>query len=505
MINASTLYVTKAMLWGKSGVNIPRLVRNIADQYSFAPEHAAIIELVANALDAGASRIDINLRPEEGTLEVTDNGHGMGEKEFREFHDFASSTKTRGSGIGFAGLGAKLALNFCSKIVTETRSSSFWGTTEWRLEGDEAPYYSIDQKSLKHEGTTVKLYLDKKSRNYYNVDLIRQILYEHYFPLVDDELRTAYRKDVYKNNLTIFVNGKEVVEDSFLKNCVGSPHKFYITVYRKPKAYGIFVLLEEEKSNVLEGVAVCCWGKVIERTFFKKEPRDKKRIVGWIEAPYLIKAVTTDKCRFQKGNKLWEGFFRKAQKEFADWLDKVGLIERVGQKERGQMELEHELNKIIKQLPELTYFSSHIRQPVVEGGDEQILRREAQPPSNTAMEGQRAATTAPRDESDKAHYRLLGGDYKTNERTRTIKGGIRLAFEDRMDIPKESWFDGETVTINKVHAAYLRAEREKLLNYHILKCAAMSILEFNMEREPEPSYKKIFETSEKFFRLWGQT
>lgn len=491
------------MLRGKSGVNIPRLVRNIADQYSFAPEDAALIELVANSLDAGASRIDINIRPEDGTLEVVDNGRGMSEKEFKEYHDFASSTKTRGSGIGFAGQGAKLALNFSSKIVTETRSNSFWDTTEWRLEGDEAPYYSINQKSLKHEGTSIKLYLDKKSRNHYDMDRIRRILYEHYFPLVDQELRDRYRKYVYKNNLTIFINGKEVVEESFLKDHEAF-HEFYITLYRKKKAYGCFVLLKEERSNILEGVAICCYGKVIERAFFKKEPHDKKRITGWIEAPYLIEAVTTDKCRFQKGNKLWEGFFRKAQKEFTDWLERVGLIEKVGQKEQEQMELEQELNKIIKQLPELTYYSSLTKQPEVEDGGEQILE-EVHTPSSIASGGQGAGTSVgPRGEPTKSPYEQLGGHYKATERTRTIKGGIRLAFEDRLDIPRESWFDGETVTINKKHSAYLRAEREKLLNYHILKCAAMSILEFSMEGDPDPSYKKIFELSEKIFRLWGQ-
>jgi len=44
---------------GKSGVNVKRLVQNIADQYPFKPQLAAIIELVANSLDAKASLIQI--------------------------------------------------------------------------------------------------------------------------------------------------------------------------------------------------------------------------------------------------------------------------------------------------------------------------------------------------------------------------------------------------------------------------------------------------------------
>lgn len=70
------------MLKGKSGVNIPRLVRNIADQYPFPPEVAVLIELTANSLEARASRIEINLQSEKGILEVIDNGSGMDEHEF---------------------------------------------------------------------------------------------------------------------------------------------------------------------------------------------------------------------------------------------------------------------------------------------------------------------------------------------------------------------------------------------------------------------------------------
>ncbi|MEM1949127.1 MAG: ATP-binding protein [Candidatus Caldarchaeum sp.] len=493
---------------GKSGVNIARLVRNIADQYSFNPEVAALIELVANSLDAKASRIDINLRPEEGVLEVVDDGRGMNEREFREYHDFASSTKIRGSGIGFAGQGAKLALNFCSKIVTETRSRSFWGATEWWLDGDEAPYHSIDQKSLEHQGTKITLYLDKKSLNFYNKDMITRVIYEHYFPLVDRKLREEYRRAVYKNNLTIFVNGKEVVRESFLEK-PEKVHEFYITLYRKPKAFGRFALLKVNVSDGLEGVAVCCFGKVIERTFFKKEPRSKERIVGWIEAPYLIRAVTTDKCRFQTANKLWEGFFRKAQKEFSDWLESVGLIERPGQKELTSIKLEQEINKIINQMPDLTIFGGLVkkRQAIPgEGGEERRLDAGGRNVAGT-IGGETEGTgipIGPRNKGGEAPSDELGEGVEAVERRRIIRGGIRLAFDDRPELSKESWFDGDTVTINKAHAAYLKADKKKLLDYHILKCAVMSIIEFNVERDPKNDYKRVFEISERFFRIWGQ-
>ena len=52
-------------------------------QVAHVPQ-VALTELVANAWDAGATRVDVGLPSEiEGTLTVTDNGHGMSPQQFR--------------------------------------------------------------------------------------------------------------------------------------------------------------------------------------------------------------------------------------------------------------------------------------------------------------------------------------------------------------------------------------------------------------------------------------
>lgn len=43
-------------------------------------------------------------------VEVVDNGVGMNPSEFEIYHDIAATTKIRGKGIGFAGVGIKLTL-----------------------------------------------------------------------------------------------------------------------------------------------------------------------------------------------------------------------------------------------------------------------------------------------------------------------------------------------------------------------------------------------------------
>jgi len=81
--------------------------------------------VVANALDAGAAKIEIGYCPQTRRLVIQDNGKGMSMQQFAAYHDFAARLKTRGSGIGFAGVGAKISFRIAERVITKTRSESF--------------------------------------------------------------------------------------------------------------------------------------------------------------------------------------------------------------------------------------------------------------------------------------------------------------------------------------------------------------------------------------------
>ena len=119
------------------------MIENFRSGYQFiAPSEILMIELVANSLDAGAEDLAVDLEGDEVVhLVVTDNGHGMkSRKEFEEYHDLGSLTKSRGGGIGWAGIGAKLYIDRCDSIYTETRSASFTGASSWSFpKGEKAP------------------------------------------------------------------------------------------------------------------------------------------------------------------------------------------------------------------------------------------------------------------------------------------------------------------------------------------------------------------------------
>jgi len=496
---------------GKSGVNVKRLVQNIADQYPFEPQIAALIELVANALDAKASQIQIKINKDEGTLlEVTDDGLGMDKRQFLEYHDFAASTKERGKGIGFAGQGAKLALNFCRKVITETWSSNYKAYSEWYLKGNDAPYKIFDGKllSLKQLGTRVTLYLDKENANVYTEKLIIDALIEHYFPLIDYKLREEY-KIFYKDGIKIFLNDHEIILNQSLADILEHRKDIAIKLYHQAKAKGLIGIIQNKNSIFQPGVMICTYGKVIERTYFKKEPKEKERIAGWIEAPYLIEAVTTDKCRFQKGNRLWEGFFRKAQNEFSQWLEETGLMERPIRRELNYTNLEKEINSILKNLPEFSFFGSITKQDVAmpdKSGEEHGTAEGTQKVKGT-LGGKslgEGISIHPGEEPGVAPTLEKGEGIAASPKSRIIKGGIRIAEEERPDLDKEAWFDGETVSLNKSHPAYNKAKNNGLLNYHVLKAVILSLIEYSLEKETDPSYQMVFDLQQKFFKIWGE-
>ena len=101
-----------------SSVDYRNLIRDLAEMYPFEVADVVLVELVANALDAKATRISIDLNVAQNVLTVTDNGNGMSAAQFEQYHDFAAGFKSRGTGIGFAGLGAKVSFNIADKVVT---------------------------------------------------------------------------------------------------------------------------------------------------------------------------------------------------------------------------------------------------------------------------------------------------------------------------------------------------------------------------------------------------
>lgn len=500
----------------KSGVNVRRLVQNIQDQYDFAPQIATLLELVANALDAHATVINIQYSAEHGRVIVEDDGKGMNETQFKNYHDFAASSKRRGTGIGFAGQGAKLALNFCTHVVTETCSADWRGYSDWHLKGDDAPYQVFEHElpSLDHQGTKVTLYLGGESKHFYSRKLIQRWMYEHFYPLIDRGIRKQYPNIItrYEKGVTLELDGKPLLETA-IENKLAHFQEMTVQIQRQTKAFGWFgVYTGNDEPPIPPGIMLCTYGKVIERSYFRKEPRDKEQIFGWIEAPYLIEAVTTDKGRFIKGNKRWETFFKRAQNEFTLWLEKNKLIERAPRRSENHFAgAEKEINSILRNMPELAMFASHGRQDaaalnpngeLIAGEDRVQVKLDAEELEAREQEQQESERTFEEKQRD---LLMSLGEAMTGElRPRVIRGGVHILEEARDDKSEEAWFDGTTVVLNIAHPAYRKASQSNNLSYHVFKCVCLSVIEFTMENQEGATWRDVLDLQRKFFALWGE-
>ena len=61
----------------ESTVNYQNLIRDLAEMYPFEEAQVVVVELVANSLDAKATRISINYDTQSKILTVIDNGKDM--------------------------------------------------------------------------------------------------------------------------------------------------------------------------------------------------------------------------------------------------------------------------------------------------------------------------------------------------------------------------------------------------------------------------------------------
>src|SRR4029450_5127774 len=135
---------------------------------------------------AGASALALATDPAASTLTIIDNGHGMRRRELARYHDIAATTKARGQGIGFAGVGIKLGLLVSEEVVTETRRGAIHVATAWGLRSRQrAPWRWITPPDLvPRRGTGVRLRLQNPLSPLLDPGYVEAVLRRHFQPLL---------------------------------------------------------------------------------------------------------------------------------------------------------------------------------------------------------------------------------------------------------------------------------------------------------------------------------
>ena len=516
---------------GETRVDLQHLLEDLRDAYTGALEETILTEIVANALDSGATRIRLRPNPVETTLTVVDDGRGMQRRDLARYHDVAASTKSRGDGIGFAGVGIKLGLLVSSEVVTETRRGATHAATRWHLASRyRAPWKWIPPPGLTaSRGTAVRLSLTNPLSPLLDAGYLEEAIRRHFAPLFDPAFDDLLRRH-YTRGIAFEVDGQVLAREAARADRVIVPIR--LGRRRIPAAIATLerrdVPVMSDEGSDREGIAISTFGKVIKSgwDWLGLTPATSSRVSGLIEAPDLAGCLTLSKNDFIRTGPRGATYlaYRKAiqevvSRQLAMWGDTRDADARP-RTVRLERDLERVLEDLADDFPLLRSLvnqraGGQKRLPLPGRGPEDVAGslfanvpsgddaaegdgeaavppsvestpgeenpdRESVKPSNPAGEPE-ARAEPPADEAAASGDSSIEvptpiGTFATVPgRRRLARYGLLLQFESRPDDAELGRLVDSTIWINEAHPAYARATASRSAGYHIALAVALAL------------------------------
>jgi hypothetical protein len=524
-------------LWrmGQTRVDLQHLLEDLRDAYPDAIEETILSEVIANALDSGASHVRLLTDPPARTVVFVDDGCGMGRRDLARYHDLAASSKTRGEGIGFAGVGIKLGLLVAESVLTETRRGAAHAATRWRLASPhKAPWQWVDPPGWVGErGTAVGLHLRNPLSPLLDAGYLEARLRLHFEPLFDPAFDEVLRER-YPGGVRFSIDGRP------LERSRPSERRAAIAVRlprkRKPAAYGFLEHRHVPLPEPDQGLAVSTLGKVIRRgwDWIGLSSSSPGLVGGLIEAPGLSAALTLNKGDFVRAGRRGITYlaYRKAMQEavqaqLAAWGEATDREDAA--RRRAARPLERDLESVLIDLAgEFPALSALVerraggqkRLPTATGQDP--ARPPALEPALASEEGARAAGTAaaftplaqaagaesplspaspdpgaappvteaaPTLEPGRSILLAPGGPAGPRRATRY---GLSVDFEERSESRALGRLVESTVLVNTAHPAYLRAVASRSEGYHAALTVAMALADVAVDPADRQGFVTVF-------------
>ncbi len=510
---------------GETRVDLFHLLEDLRDAYPGSAEETILTEIVANSLDSGAATIAIATDPARAALTLVDDGMGMRRRELARYHDVAASTKTRGEGIGFAGVGIKLGLLVCQEVLTETRLGRHHVATTWSLTSrHRAPWRWIDPPGLLSErGTAVRLTLGNVLSPLLDPGFIETTLRRHFQPLLDPvfaEILAAH----YPRGVRIRLNGEPLAAASW-RAVETVPISVRLARKRKPAAAGYLVRDGTALPDERRGLAISTFGKVIRQgwDWLGITPAAPERIGGLIEVPALAECLTLSKADFIRAGERGAVYlaYRKAiqkvvSRQLALWGDARDAEERT--RRRAARPVERDLEAVVLDLASaFPLLSTLVEQHA--GGQRRLPIGRTASDARSPMEVT-GMSPAPADVGGESATRVSRPDAHSGGATpreptsplspsatvqppgargprRPAHYGLSIQFEPRPNDPELGRLVESTIWVNEAHPAYRRATASRAEGYHIALAAAMALAPL----AAEPAREHAFVTA--FLGSWG--
>jgi len=505
---------------GETRVDLLHLLEDLRDAYPGAAEETILTEIVANAIDSNATALTITVDSGESTLTMLDDGGGMRRRDLARYHDVAATTKVRGEGIGFAGVGIKIGLLVSEEVLTETRRGRHHSATIWRLGSrHRAPWKWIPPPGLVADhGTAVRLRLKNALSPLLDAGFIEAALRRHFQPLFDPELAEILAER-YPRGVRFVINDRALGAEAWQ-----APERAPIAVRlprkRRPAASGYLVRDPLPLREESRGLAVSTFGKVIKRgwEWLGLAPVTPDRIGGLIEAPALAQALTLNKADFIRTGPRGAVYlaYRKAiQESVARQLAEWGDLREAGAeaRRRAARPVERDLEAVLVDLAdEFPLLAALVERRA--GGQRTLpmgrgpgmpepvakVISHGEPAPGVAAEVRQsgeslgvapnlAASVAP--PASEATVPSSGSPH------RPARYGLSIQFEPRPDDIELARLVETTVWINEAHPAYRRAAASRSEGYHIALATALALAPLAVE----PAKEHAFLTT--FLAAWG--
>jgi hypothetical protein len=544
---------------GQTRVDLLHLLEDLRDAYPGDIEETILSEVVANALDSHASSIRVLADPSERTVVVVDNGSGMGRRELARYHDLAASSKTRGEGIGFAGVGIKLGLLIAEAVLTETRRGTTHVATRWHLASrHKAPWQWVPPPGWVGEwGTAVGLQLRNALSPLLDPGYVEHVLRLHYEPLFDPAFAEILSPH-YPGGVVFAVNGRTIETSPAAPGCERAGLVVRLPRKRKAAASGFLERSPLPLPESRQGLAVSTLGKVIRRgwDWVGLSSTSPELLGGLVEAPGLAAALTLNKGDFVRAGRRGITYlaYRKAMQEavqaqLAAWGEARDREDTARRRAARPVErdLEAVLLDLAEEFPALAALVE--RRPggqkrLPTGGGERpgsVLGGSGEPggegtaraaapgsdatgaPAGAGLEADRSQegpggagtgaetpplppeepAAAPDESASRGAAAPATGTLPSlgsvsGGPRRPARYGLAIDFEERPESPDLGRLIESTVLVNTAHPAYQRAVASRAEGYHAALSVGMALAAVAVE----PSGAQQFLTT--FLARWGE-
>ncbi|MEX2660413.1 MAG: ATP-binding protein [Vicinamibacterales bacterium] len=514
---------------GETRVDLQHLLEDLRDAYTGALEETILTEIAANALDSGATRIRLQPDPHTATLTVVDDGRGMQRKDLRRYHNVAASTKARGEGIGFAGVGIKLALLVAGDVVTETRRGATHIATVWHLASRyRAPWKWITPPGLTGpRGTAVRIKLANPLSPLLDAGYLEEALRAHFDPLLDPAFDDLLRRH-YPHGIVFDVDGQPLARKAV-------PVRERVTVpirlgrKRLPSAVAVLERHSVALPDDRHGIAISTYGKVIRRgwDWLGLSPAAPFRITGLVEAPDLAACLTLSKNDFIRSGPRGAAYlaYRKAIQEVVSrqltvWGDTPESDARP-RTVRLERDLERVLEDLADDFPLLRSLvdrraGGQKRLPLPGRGDELVPgtlfadftpapafaeATAGKPPSSepAPASAEAPADKPPSSEPIPASAEATAGKPSASApessvpgRRRPVRYGLLVQFESRPGDTELGRLVDSTIWINEAHPAFVRAAASRSTGYHTALTVALALAPLAVAASEEHAFVTQF-------------